>query len=233
MSFQGKRIVITGVSRGIGFEAAKLFLKAGGDVFGTARDPERLEKAGAELKALGPFKAFAADLSDPEAPKKVAEAVSRHWAAIDLLVNNAAVSSWSKDFKTEGVGAVEHDMRVNVFAPHALIFHLLTLLRNGDEPRVINVSSGAGIRQSMIDSPIGASYRLSKYSLNGLTILWAGQLKGEVAVNSLDPGWLKTDLGGPEAPGEPIDGGKRVLALAAKPADVTGRFFHGDTEIEF
>ena len=233
MSFQGKRIVITGVSRGIGYGAAKLFLAAGADVFGTARDPERLEQRAKELKALGPFKTFAADLSDPAAPKKVAEAVSRHWAALDLLVNNAGVSSWSKDFKTEGVDALERDMRVNLFAPHALTFHLLTLLRNGDEPRVINVSSGAGMRQSMVESPIGASYRLSKYALNGLTMLWAGQLKGEVAVNSLDPGWLKTDLGGPEAPGEPIDGGRRVLALAALDPEVTGKFFFGDKEVEF
>jgi NAD(P)-dependent dehydrogenase (short-subunit alcohol dehydrogenase family) len=233
MSFQGKRIVITGVSRGIGYEAAKLFLQAGADVFGTARDPERLERCTKELASLGPFKTFAADLSDPAAPKKVAEAVSRHWAALDLLVNNAGVSSWSKDFKTEGVDALERDMRVNLFAPHALTFHLLTLLRNGDEPRVINVSSGAGMRQSMVESPIGASYRLSKYALNGLTMLWAGQLKGEVAVNSLDPGWLKTDLGGPEAPGEPIDGGRRVLALAALDPEVTGKFFFGDKEVEF
>jgi NAD(P)-dependent dehydrogenase (short-subunit alcohol dehydrogenase family) len=233
MSFEGKRIVITGASRGIGYEAAKLFLQAGADVFGTARDAARLEKTAAELKALGPFKTFVADLSDPAAPKQVADAVSRHWGALDLLVNNAGVSTWRKDFKTEGVDAVEHDMRINVLAPHALTFHLLTLLRNGDEPRIINVSSGAGIRQSMVDSPIGASYRLSKYTLNGLTMLWAGQLKGEVAVNSLDPGWLKTDLGGPEAPGEPVDGGKRVLALAALSPDVTGKFFYGDQEIEF
>jgi NAD(P)-dependent dehydrogenase (short-subunit alcohol dehydrogenase family) len=233
MSFQGKRIVITGASRGIGYEAAKLFLQAGADVFGTARDAARLEKTAAELKALGSFKTFVADLSDPAAPKQVADAVSRHWGAVDLLVNNAAVQTWRKDWMAEGVGELEQGMRVNVFAPHALTFHLVPLLRNGDEPRVINVSSGVGSRQALMDSPEGASYRLSKYALNGLTILRAGTLKGEVAVNSLDPGWLRTDLGGPNAPGEPVDGGKRVLALAALSPEVTGKFFHGDEEVQF
>jgi NAD(P)-dependent dehydrogenase (short-subunit alcohol dehydrogenase family) len=233
MTFKGKRIVITGASRGIGYHAAKLFLQAGAEVFGTGRDAARLEKTAAELKALGPFQPFVADFADPAAPKRVADAVSRHWGAVDLLVNNAAVQTWRKDWIAEGVDLLEHDMRINLFAPHTLTFHLLPVLRNGDEPRVINVSSGAGTRQALVETPDMPSYRLSKYALNGVTMLWAAELKGEVAVNSLDPGWLKTDLGGPNAPGEPIDGGQRVLALAALPSDVTGKFFYGDKEIQF
>lgn len=233
MDFKGKRIVITGASRGIGYHAAKLFLQAGAEVLGTGRDADRLARTAAELKALGPFTPCVADFEEPSAPKVVAEAVSRQWGALDLLVNNAAVQTYKKDWKAEGVGLLEQQLRVNLLAPHELTFHLLALLRNGDEPRVINVSSGAGTRQALIESPDMPTYRLTKYALNGLTILWAGQLKGEVAVNSLDPGWLKTDLGGPNAPGEPIDGGRRVLALAALPADVTGRFFYGDQEIQF
>jgi NAD(P)-dependent dehydrogenase (short-subunit alcohol dehydrogenase family) len=232
-NFKGKRIVITGASRGVGYEAAKLFLEQGAEVFGTARDPERLQKTALELGALGAFIPFAADLCDPAAPKRVADAVSRQWAAIDLLVNNAAVQNWRKDWMAEGPDLLAKDMQLNVFAPHALTFHLLPLLRNGDDPRVINVSSGAGIRQGLMDTPDMPTYRLTKYALNGLTMLWAGELKGEVAVNSLDPGWLKTDLGGPHAPGEPIDGGRRVLALAGMPSAVTGKFYFGDTELPF
>jgi NAD(P)-dependent dehydrogenase (short-subunit alcohol dehydrogenase family) len=233
MSFQGKRIVITGASRGVGFEASRLFLKQGAEVFGTARDAARLDKAAAELKSLGSFTPFVADLLDPAAPKAIAGAVSRHWGAIDLLVNNAALQTWRKDWTAEGVDLLEHDTRINVFAPHALTFHLLPLLRNGDEPRVINVSSGAGTHAALVESPDMPTYRLTKYALNGLTILWAGMLKGEVAVNCLDPGWLKTDLGGPNAPGEPIDGGRRVLELAGLAPDVTGKFFYGNKEIQF
>lgn len=231
--FEGKRIVITGASRGIGYEASKLFLKAGAEVFGTGRDAARLDKAAAELKALGSFTPFVAEMADPLAPKRIAEAVSRQWAAVDILVNNAAVQTWKKDWMAEGVQLLEEQSRINLFAPHALTFHLLPLLRNGDEPRVINVSSGAGLLKQLQDSPDMPTYRLTKYALNGLTLLWAGELKGQVAVNSLDPGWLKTDLGGPNAPGEPIDGGLRMLELAGMPFEVTGKFFHGTQELGF
>ena len=77
------------------------------------------------------------------------------------------------------------------------------------------------------------AYRLSKLALNGLTLSYAGDLKGKVAVNSLDPGWLKTDLGGPNAPGEPPDGAVRMLELATKPFSVTGGFWYGAEPIDF
>jgi NAD(P)-dependent dehydrogenase (short-subunit alcohol dehydrogenase family) len=232
-TFQGKRIVLTGASRGIGYQAAKMFLAQGAEIFGTARDGARMEETARELKALGSFTPFIADMSDPASPKRIAEAVARQWDRVDLLINNAAVQTWRKDWIAEGVELLEQQMRINVFAPHELIFHLLPLIKKGRDPRVINVSSGAGTFKALVETPDMPTYRLTKYALNGVTILWAGELKGEVAVNSLDPGWLKTDLGGPNAPGEPIDGGHRVLALAALPKEVTGKFYYGDKEIQF
>ena len=68
---------------------------------------------------------------------------------------------------------------------------------------------------------------------SGLSLSYAGDLKGQVAVNSLDPGWLKTDLGGPHAPGEPADGAARMLELATKSFSVTGRFWYGAEPIDF
>ena len=232
-AFKGKRIVITGVSRGIGYQAAKLFLQAGGEVFGTARDAARLAAVAADFKPLGPFTVFAADLSEASAPKRVAEAAGRQWGAVDILVNNAAVQTWRKSWMAEGVDMLEANLRVNLFAPHALIFHLLPLLRNGDDPRIINVSSGAGAFKALSEGTDMPSYRMSKYALNGLSVLWARELAGQVAVNSLDPGWLRTDMGGPEAPGEPVEGGRRVLAAAGLPFETTGKFLYGDKEIEF
>jgi NAD(P)-dependent dehydrogenase (short-subunit alcohol dehydrogenase family) len=231
--FKGKRVVITGASRGVGFEASKLFLAQGAEVFGIARDAARLAAAARELSGLGTFSAFVADLDDPAAPAAAAAELAKRWPAVDILVNNAAIQTWSGDWSRERPQQLERELRVNVVAPHAMILALLPLLRLSADPRIINVSSGAGIRQSLMDSGEGATYKLSKYAVNGLTLLWAGQLKGEVAVNSLDPGWLKTDLGGPNAPGEPIDGGRRMLALAGMPSGVTGKFYHGDEELPF
>ena len=220
--FKGKQIVITGASRGVGYQATKLFLAAGASVIGTARSAAALDKVAPEFKALGSFTGFACEQSDPAAPAQLGAAVAKLWDRVDILINNAAVQTWKKDWLDEGPALFEEHMRINVFAPHSTILALLPLVKKGTEPRIINVSSGAGTFKALVETPDMPTYRLTKYTLNGLTILWAGELKGLVAVNSLDPGWLKTDLGGPNAPGEPIDGGQRVLALAGLPFLLAG-----------
>jgi NAD(P)-dependent dehydrogenase (short-subunit alcohol dehydrogenase family) len=78
-----------------------------------------------------------------------------------------------------------------------------------------------------------ASYRMSKWALNGLTLLQATHLAGEIAVNAFDPGWVKTDLGGPNAPGSPVDSAEGALAVAMLPFEVTGKFWKDGQEIPF
>jgi NAD(P)-dependent dehydrogenase (short-subunit alcohol dehydrogenase family) len=230
---QGKRIVLTGASRGVGFEAAKLFLAAGAEIIGTGRDPERLKKATADLQKIGKFYPVLADFDNPTAPSAVAEAVSARWPALDMLLNNAAVQTYKKDWAGEGLELLNQQWRCNVFAPHELIFHLVGLLEKGDQPRIVNVSSGAGNVQALRTSSDMPTYRLTKYAMGGMTILWATTLKGKVAVNCLDPGWLKTDLGGPNAPGVPADGGQRMWEICSLPWTETGKFWYGNKEISF
>jgi len=74
---------------------------------------------------------------------------------------------------------------------------------------------------------------VSKYALNGLIIMQAAQLRGEIAVNGLDPGWVKTDLGGDQAPGTVEESAAGAMALLAEPTSVTGRFFKDGAEIPF
>lgn len=231
--WNGKHIVITGATRGVGYEAAKLFLDAGAEVLGTGKDAERLKRVATELGTRGRFIPFLADWSDPRAPEALAGFVASTWSSLDVLANNAAVQTWKTNWFAEGLDLFEQQLRINVLAPHELIFRLVPLLERGTEPRVINVGSGAGNRQSLQTQPDMPTYRLTKYTLGGLTMLWAAELKGRVAVNCLDPGWLKTDLGGPHAPGEPADGGRRMWEVCSLPWSETGKFWYGDKEISY
>ena len=77
------------------------------------------------------------------------------------------------------------------------------------------------------------TYRLSKWALNGLTLLLSGELEGAVSVNAFDPGWVKTDLGGPNAPGSPTESARGALALVTMPFAVSGKFWKDGAEIPF
>lgn len=231
--FEGKRIVITGASRGVGYESAKLFLTAGAEVLGTGRNQGRLEKSAAELNKIGCFTPVVADFDDPTGPEKLAQAVADTWPALDILINNAAVQTYKKDWFDEGLDMLAQQWQCNVFAPHELIYRLVPLLEKGNEPRIVNLGSGAGNAESIRTTADMPTYRFTKYAIGAITQLWANTLKGKIAVNCLDPGWLKTDLGGPNAPGEPADGGQRCWEICSLPWEETGKFWHGDQEIPF
>jgi NAD(P)-dependent dehydrogenase (short-subunit alcohol dehydrogenase family) len=234
-SLDGRRILITGVSRGVGLETARLFLGEGAEIVGIARDPERLARARTELDPEGRrLSVLAADLTDPEAPRRVRAAVEARFAALDVLFNNAAVQI---DGDTQGIdegseSVLERAMAANLIAPYRLCRILVPLLLRGAEPRIVNVSSGAGTLESM--SALGIpTYRLSKWALNGYTMLLSAELRGKVAVNAFDPGWVRTDLGGPRAPGTPADSAKGALSLVTLPFAETGGFWKDGSRIAF
>jgi NAD(P)-dependent dehydrogenase (short-subunit alcohol dehydrogenase family) len=227
---QGRRVLLTGASRGVGRETVQLFSREGAEIIGVARDAGRLEALAKEFPG---FQGIAGDITDRALGARLHEAVSKRWGALDLLLNNAAIQEYNAGVHAEPLDALERNLTTNVLSAHWLTHALLPLLKLGKEPRIINVSSGAGKLEAVKAEANMPAYRLSKLLLNGLTIAYAGDLKGQVAVNSLDPGWLKTDLGGPNAPGEPVDGAVRMLELATKPFAVTGGFWYGSEPIEF
>lgn len=227
---KGRRILLTGASRGIGRETVMLFAKEGAELIGVARDGELLRSLSREHPG---FEGIAGDINDRGLGQRLAAAVEKRWGALDLLINNAAIQEYNAGFHAEPLDALERNLTTNVLAAHWLIHALLPLLERGHEPRIINVSSGAGKLSAVRDEPSMPAYRLSKLLLNGLTLSYAADLRGRVAVSSLDPGWLKTSLGGPNAPGEPVDGAVRMLAVATQPFSVTGGFWYGTEPIEF
>jgi NAD(P)-dependent dehydrogenase (short-subunit alcohol dehydrogenase family) len=232
---EGRRILLTGVSRGVGYETAKRFLGEGARVLGVSRDADRLSRAADTLSSLGDFAALRADLVDAAAPLRVADAVQARWGALDVLLNNAAIlvnEGEPRSFEDEPTGAFERSLAANLVAPFRLTMALLPWLRKGREPRLVHVGSGAGTFAGVRLDGI-ASYRLSKWALNGLTILQATHFAGVIAVNAFDPGWVKTDLGGPNAPGSPVDSAQGALAVVTLPFEVTGKFWKDGAEIPF
>ena len=232
---EGRRILLTGVSRGVGLATARLFLDEGATVLGVARDEVRLRNARAELgaRALGRFEALALDLAAADAPARAAAWIGERWSALDVLWNNAGVMlSEAPTFAGEPAGTLETTLANNLLAPFRLSQALLPWLRRGHEPRIVHVSSGAGTFAALGEPNI-LSYRVSKWALNGLTQVQAAELRGQIAVNAFDPGWVKTDLGGPRAPGTPEESARGGLALLLEPFATTGKFFKDGREIPY
>jgi NAD(P)-dependent dehydrogenase (short-subunit alcohol dehydrogenase family) len=227
----GKRILLTGASRGVGLAAARLLLKNGAEILGVAQNAERLARAESELRTLGKFTSLCVELTAPDAARVITEAVQERWGALDIVIHNAGVQLHHEGgILAEPEGLLEKSMEIHVFSPFRITRSLLPLLKKGREPRIINVGSGAGTLAAMKEPGI-ASYRLSKWAESGLTLLQAKELEGEVCVNAFDPGWVRTDLGGPKAPGTPEEAAEGLLKTLLLPWEESGFFYKDGAKI--
>ena len=129
-------------------------------------------------------------------------------------------------------GEVKHIMETNLYGPWRMIQAFLPLLQKSDEGRIINISSGMGEINSLAgDYP---AYRLSKSSLNALTIMLSRELAAKgIIVNAMCPGWVKTDMGGPDAPREVSKGADTAVWLATEKEIPNGKFFRDRQVIDW
>jgi NAD(P)-dependent dehydrogenase (short-subunit alcohol dehydrogenase family) len=148
------------------------------------------------------------------------------------VLRKAGIIAQKEGAKDVSILSVKQIMDTNFYAPWRMIQVFLPLLQKSKEGRIINVSSGMGELQSLTgDSP---AYSLSKSSLNALTIMFSNELKGKgISVNAMCPGWVKTDMGGPDAPRNVGQGADRAVWLATEKEIPTGRFFRDRKEIEW
>ena len=224
MVLDSRTSVVTGGSRGIGFQICKIFLENGARVLAVSRDSEKLAQAQDALPGLHTFQADVSIVSDNDS---IAAWVQDSWGSLDILVNNAGViTRVERELMEAPDEAFFNTLHVNVFGPYLCTKRLLPLLLKSGGPRIINVGSSGGI----ISPRLNGVYGVSKAALHALTIATANDLKGKVAVNALSPGWVRTDMA-PDAPGDPRTSAEAALSLVTQPGEVTGKLFHGGAEI--
>lgn len=228
-----KIALITGANKGIGLAAAGQIAAAGFHVLVGARDAHKGEAAVAQLKESGASAEYLEiDVSDATSIERAGKVVAEKFGVLDVLVNNAAVAL------DDGRGVLEvplEDFRAtfetNVFGPLLVSRAFWPLLQKSDSPRLINVSSGVGALQNM--SAGMPSYASSKTALNAITKKLAGEGKGKIAVNSICPGWVKTDMGGEGASRTTDQGASIITKLATQENPSSGKFVNEDGELQW
>lgn len=231
-SQQMKRALVTGGNRGIGFAIAKGLLAAGYELIITSRSLEDANQSANELgNGVVPI---ALDIGDDLSIEQAVRSVSKDIAYLDVLINNAGVyPDKNTDVLTVSRDVLETAINTNTFGVIKMVQAFLPLLEASQEARVINVSSGMGSIGGLTST--APSYCLSKLALNGATIMLSQSLQTRgIAVNSVGPGWVKTDMGGSSAPRTPEQGADTVVWLAteAKHGE-SGKFWRDRKAISF
>jgi NAD(P)-dependent dehydrogenase (short-subunit alcohol dehydrogenase family) len=211
--------LVSGANRGIGREIARqLAADHGYEVLAGARDPDRAGAPDHEAITYVPL-----DVADQASVDRLTERIESDPGRLDALVNNAGVYG-------SPIGAADYDLdeahevlEVNLFGAWRLSQATLPLLLRSDHGRIVNVSSGAGQLSDMGGGR--AAYRISKSGLNALTRILAAE-EGGLLVNTMCPGWVRTDMGGPSASRSVEEGADTAVWLATLPDDgPSGGFF--------
>jgi len=217
-----KIALITGANKGIGFEVARQLVGHGFQVVVGARRPDAGQKAAAEL-AGGQAQFLEIDIADPPSITRAARQLADH---LDVLVNNAGILEDGKATALDvDAGVVRRSFETNTLGPLLVTQAMLPLLLRAPEgARIINVSSGAAALGEM--ASWAPAYSISKTALNAVTRQFAAALRTRrIAVNSVCPGWVRTDMGGAGASRTVQQGADTIVWLATEaPPSLTGRF---------
>lgn len=230
--------IVTGANRGLGLETCRQLAKRDYRVILTSRDAAKGQAATDGLRQQGlQVEYHMLDVTDAVSSEQLARDIVRDYGRLDVLVNNAGVfldSIGSDDPAQDSVFAAELNvirasMEANVYGPLRLCQMLIPLMQG--QGRVVNLSSGMGQLSDMNGCCPG--YRLSKTAINALTRIFADELKGtHIKVNSVCPGWVRTDMGGPGATLSVEQGVETIVWLATLPEDgPSGGFFRNKQPI--
>jgi NAD(P)-dependent dehydrogenase (short-subunit alcohol dehydrogenase family) len=217
--------LVSGGNRGLGLEVARRLDEDEYTVVVGSRDLAKGREAAEELGEL----AYAGrlDVADPESIERCLTEIEERYGRLDVLVNNAGIEGggWRTNAADVDLDEVRHTLETNLFGAWRLTQAALPLMRRNRYGRIVNLSSGMGQLSDM--GGHAPAYRLSKTGLNALTRMLTAELEGEnILVNSCCPGWVRTDMGGPNATRSVEEGGDTPYWLATLPDEgPRGGFF--------
>jgi NAD(P)-dependent dehydrogenase (short-subunit alcohol dehydrogenase family) len=227
MNESGLVALVSGGNRGIGRDVVRQLGERGITVVLGSRDLKRGEEVAAELEAKGlRIVAKQLDIRDEASVERVARELEEEFGRVDILVNNAGITDpWRGTAEDANFDAVKDVLETNLFGAWRLAKAVIPLMRRNGYGRIVNLASGMGQLSDMRGHSPG--YRVSKTGLNALTRMLASELAGEnILVNSVCPGWVRTDMGGPGARRSVEEGADTPVWLATLPDDgPSGGFF--------
>ena len=197
---RGKWALITGAARGIGYLTARFMAAQGCNLILHSRSLAHTEKVLEEVKAQGVSAcAVEADLNDLAAVERMLKEIDAMQLPVDIVLNNAGLQiAYRTDYLKTPVEDYEVSFRVNTIAPAMICYHFLPGMMARGSGRILNTTSGIALDVCQ------AGYSASKAALDKITIDLGSKVQGtDVLINLTDPGWCRTDLGGPQAPNAP------------------------------
>lgn len=236
MKMDNQLALVTGANRGIGLETVKQLATLGITTILTSRNKQAGQQIAHELSSQGlPVHFHALDVSKADQVDQLYNYVKQTFGKLDILINNAGV------YLDEGISiqkitheTMETSLSINVLGPFYLCQKFLPLMQQNGYGRIVNISSGYGSMNRLSGDSTG-SYKVSKIALNALTRLFANSVNGShIKINSIDPGWVRTDMGGPSAPRSTQQAAQGIIWAATLPADgPNGGFFYDKQPAEW
>ncbi len=227
-----KTVLITGANKGIGYEIARQLGHLDFKVFLSARNANLGEQATDKLKSQKLNVEFIQlNVTKIDSINSAFISLKEACSHLDVLINNAGIQLDRNNILNMPISVLQETIETNVFGVIEVIKKFITLMSKNS--RIINISSQLGSLNTM--GSYAPAYSISKTMLNAVTRQFSSALKSlGIAVNSMHPGWVRTDMGGNQAPLSVAKGAETAVWLASEaPHNLTGRFFYEKKELEW
>lgn len=222
VDLKNKWVLITGASRGIGYLSALFLAEQGCNLILHGRSKENLSQVYSQVTARGvEAKMVAAELSKLEEVKQMLDEIDAMDIPVDVVLNNAGLQiAYRTEYLETPASDYEASFMINTIAPMMITYHFIPQMVERGFGRIVNTTSGIDL------DPYQAGYSASKAALNKVTRDLGSKYQGtDICINLADPGWCRTDLGGPQAPNAPESAIPGILVGAFIDDKKSGRIF--------